>query len=68
MISEGSCDWGNDANNSALFFHYFILFILYFMLLYFTTLDQINAGFLSRRDFFKNIKYLNVQKPLTGSV
>ncbi len=32
------------------------------------TLDQINAILMSRRDYFKNIKNLTVQKHLTGSV
>jgi len=31
-------------------------------------LDQINAGLVSKRDFFKNIKNLTVPKLLTGSV
>ncbi len=38
------------------------------MLLFCCTLDQINAGLVSRRDFFKNIKNLTVQKLLTDNV
>ncbi len=72
-------DWSNDAENTAAHHRNKLQFNTYSDTMlkiknisqYFCfccTLDQINAGLVSRKDFFKNIKNLTVQKLLTGSV
>ncbi len=52
----------NTYSHIKQLYKYFTILLL---LLY---LDQINAGLLSRRDLFRNIKNITVQKLLTGSV
>ncbi len=56
MISEGSCDTEDWCNDISQYYCFSCI------------LDQINAGLVSRREFFKNIKNLTVQKLLTVSV
>ncbi len=77
MISEGSCDtedWRNDAENVALItgINYILKYIQIVKIFHSISacciLDQINAGLVSRSEFFKNIKNLTVQKLLTVSV
>ncbi len=66
MISEGSCDWSNDAENEALIkginyiFKYIQIENSYWNSktnlqyhCFCCILDQINAGLVSRREFFK---------------
>ncbi len=65
-----SCDWSNDAENSALItgINYILKYILniknisqYYC--FCCILDQTNTGLVNRRDFFKKIiKNLTVQK------
>ncbi len=71
-----SCDWSNDAKNSALItgINYILKYILniknisqYYC--FCCILDQTNTGLVNRRDFFKKKKKnLTVQKLLNGSV
>ncbi len=63
IISKRSCDteeWSNDAENSALItrINYILQYIktqtiIYIVITFFKIFDQINAAFMSRRDFFK---------------
>ncbi len=73
MISEGSCDtedWSNDAENSALITEINLKYIQIVILnsknisqyyCFYCILDKINAGLVSRREFFKK-KNLNLTK------
>ncbi len=81
MISEGSCDWSNDAKNSALksgiidILKYILIENfwklkkkVYFFYCFCCTLDQISARLVSSRDFFKKNRVCLVTKCMNNVI
>ncbi len=55
-------------NNMLIWHNNKLFYIIIIFHNFYCTFDQINTGLVSRRDLFKNIKNLTVQKRLTDSV